>query len=182
MLRASAEGLSRTVNDVLDLCRLEAKRITLDRQPFDLRDEVDVSLDRVASMAAERGIDLSYRIENGAPTTLLGDAVRLRQVLATLLTYAVRRTHEGSVTLSVSTRPVPSDRHEVSFVVRDTGMDIAPERAQRLFQPLSNIVTSDRVADAQDLGLTLCYGFAHLMGGHIALRTSPRRIRRSSSP
>ena len=54
--------------------------------------------------------------------------------------------------------------------MRDTGMDIAPERAQRLFQPLSNIVTSDRVADAQDLGLTLCYGFAHLMGGHIALQ------------
>ena len=115
MLRASAEGLSRTVNEVLDLCRLETGRLVLDRQPFDLRSEVDVSLDRVASMAAERGIDLSYRIEGAAPSTLLGDAARLRHVLATLLTYAVRRTHEGGVTLSVSTRPVPPDRHEVTL-------------------------------------------------------------------
>jgi len=174
MLRASAEGLSRTVNEVLDLCRLETGRLVLDRQPFDLRSEIDVSLDRVASMAAERGIDLSYKIEGPAPSTLLGDAARLRHVLATLLTYAVRRTHEGGVALSVSTRPAPPDRHEVSFVVRDTGMVIAPERAARLFQPLSRIIASDRVADAQDLGLTLCHGIASLMGGHIALRNELR--------
>ena len=114
-------------------------------------------------------------IEGPAPSTLLGDAARLRHVLATLLTYAVRRTHEGGVTLSVSTRPVPPDRHEVSFVVRDTGMVIAPERAARLFQPLSRIIASDRVADAQDLGLTLCHGIARLMGGHIALRNEAAR-------
>jgi signal transduction histidine kinase/HPt (histidine-containing phosphotransfer) domain-containing protein len=174
MLRASAEGLSRTVNEVLDLCRLETGRLVLDRQPFDLRSEIDVSLDRVASMAAERGIDLSYRIEGPAPSTLLGDAARLRHVLATLLTYAVRRTHEGGVTMSVTTRPVPPDLHEVSFVVRDTGMVIAPERAARLFQPLSRIISSDRVADAQDLGLTLCHGIARLMSGHIALRSEAR--------
>jgi len=174
MLRASAEGLSRTVNEVLDLCRLETGRLVLDRQPFDLRAEVDVSLDRVASMAAERGIDLSYTIEGPAPTTLLGDAARLRHVLATLLTYAVRRTHEGGVTLSVSTRPVPPDLHEVVFVVRDTGMIIGPERAERLFQPLTRIIASDRVADAQDLGLTLCHGIARLMGGHVALRSETR--------
>ena len=174
MLRASAEGLSRTVNEILDLCRLETGRLVLDRQPFDLRAEVDVSLDRVASMAAERGIDLSYRIEGPAPSTLLGDAARLRHVLATLLTYAVRRTHEGGVTLSVSTRPVPPDLHEVVFVVRDTGMVIAQERAERLFRPLSRIIASDRVADAQDLGLTLCHGIARLMGGHIALRNEAR--------
>ena len=174
MLRASAEGLSRTVNEVLDLCRLETGRLVLDRQPFDLRSEVDVSLDRVASMAAERGIDLSYRIDGPAPSTLLGDAARLRHVLATLLTYAVRRTHEGGVTLSVTTRAVPPDLHEVTFVVRDTGMVIAPERAARLFQPLSRIISSDRVADAQDLGLTLCHGIARLMSGHIALRSEAR--------
>jgi signal transduction histidine kinase/DNA-binding response OmpR family regulator len=174
MLRASAEGLSRTVNEVLDLCRLETGRLVLDRQPFDLRGEVDVSLDRVASMAAERGIDLSYRIEGPAPSTLLGDAARLRHVLATLLTYAVRRTHEGGVTLAVSTRAVPPDLHEVTFVVRDTGMVIAPDRAERLFQPLGRIVASDRVADAQDLGLTLCHGIARLMGGHIALKSEVR--------
>ena len=175
MLRASAEGLSRTVNEVLDLCRLETGRLVLDRQPFDLRAEVDVSLDRVASHGGRaRDRSLVDRIEGPAPTTLLGDAARLRHVLATLLTYAVRRTHEGGVTLSVSTRPVPPDLHEVVFVVRDTGMIIAPERAERLFQPLTRIIASDRVADAQDLGLTLCHGIARLMGGHVALRSETR--------
>lgn len=174
MLRASAESLSRTMDDVLDLCRIDAGRVVLETQPFNLRDAVEVSLDRVASMAAERGLDLSFRIAEGTPSTVLGDLSRLRQILATLLINAVRRTHAGEVTVAVSADPVAPDHHELRFVVRDTGIAIPPGRAERLFQPLNRIVSSGtRVADAQDLGLALCHGLAQLMGGALAQRSDP---------
>src|SRR6185295_1510063 len=171
MLRSSAESLSRTFDDVLDLCRLDAGRVVLEAQPFDLRDAVEVSLDRVASMAAERGIDLSYRIAEGTPSTVHGDLVRLRQILTTLLINAVRRTHAGEVTVSVWGKLLPAERHELHFVVRDTGIAIPTDRADRLFQPLSRIVTGAKVADAQDLGLAVCHGLAQLMSGALAQRS-----------
>lgn len=174
MLRASAESLSRTFDDVLDLCRMDAGRVSLEAQPFDLRDALEVSLDRVASMAAERGLDLSYNIAEGTPPTVHGDLTRLRQIVTTLLTNAVRRTHAGEITVAVSSRPLPPDSHELHFVVRDTGIAIPADRAERLFQPLSRIVASgDRVADAQDLGLARCHAVAQLMGGTLALRSEP---------
>lgn len=174
MLRASAESLSRTMDDVLDLCRIDAGRVILETQPFNLRDAVEVALDHVASMAAERGLDLSYRIAEGTPSTVLGDLARLRQILATLMMNAVRRTHTGEVTVTVSAQPHAPDHHELHFVVRDTGIGIPPGRAERLFQPLSGIVASGtRVADAQDLGLALCHGLAKLMGGVLSHRSEP---------
>jgi CheY-like chemotaxis protein len=169
MLRGSAESLSRTFDDLVDLCRVEGGRVVLDAQPFNVRELVEVSLDQVARMAAERSLDLSYDIAPATPVTVLGDAVRLRQILTTLLTNAFRRTHEGGVTVSVSARPLPNG-HALSFVVRDSGIPISTERAHAAFQPLSAIVTlGDRVADAQDLGLALCHGLARVMGGTLTL-------------
>jgi signal transduction histidine kinase/ActR/RegA family two-component response regulator len=171
MLRASAETLSRTFDDLFDLCRIDAGRVVLDSQPFNVREAVEVSLDQVAPMAAERALDLSCQIAPGTPVTVLGDVVRLRQVLTILLTNAFRRTHEGGVTVSVSASPAERG-HELRFAVSDSGITIAAERVRGVFQPLSRIVASgDRVADAQDLGLALCHGLAQLMGGTLTLRS-----------
>ena len=172
LLRASAESLSRTFDDLLDLCRIDVGRVVLDAQPFNVREAVEVSLDQVARMAAERSLDLSCDIAPGTPATVLGDAARLRQILVILLSNAFRRTHEGGVTVSVSASPL-SNGHELRFAVRDTGIPISAERARGAFQPLSAIVMfGDRVADAQDVGLALCHGLARLMGGTLALRSN----------
>jgi signal transduction histidine kinase/CheY-like chemotaxis protein len=171
MLRASAETLSRTFDDLFDLCRIDAGRVVLDSQPFNVREAVEVSLDQVAPLAAERALDLSCRIAPDTPATVLGDVVRLRQVLTILLTNAFRRTHEGGVTVSVSSSAV-GNGHELRFAVSDSGIPIGVERAREVFQPLSRIVSSgDRVADAQDLGLALSHGLAQLMGGTLTLRS-----------
>jgi signal transduction histidine kinase/CheY-like chemotaxis protein/HPt (histidine-containing phosphotransfer) domain-containing protein len=169
MLRASADSLSRTFDDLLELCRIDAGRVTLDAQPFNLREAVEVSLDQVAPMAAERALDLSCQIAPGTPATVLGDVGRLRQMLAILLTSAFRRTHVGGVTISVWAIPAARG-HELHFAVRDSGIGIAPARALNVFQPLSGIVSAaDTVADAQDLGLALCHGLARLMGGTLTM-------------
>jgi CheY-like chemotaxis protein len=171
MLRGSAESLSRVFDDLLDLCRVDAGRVTLDAQPFNVREAVEVSLDQVARTAAERSIDLACEIAPGTPPTVLGDAARLRQILTILLTNALKRTHEGRITVSVSAGPLPNG-HELRFSVRDSGIPISAERARGAFRSLNAIVSrGDTVADAQDLGLALCHGLAGLMGGAITVRT-----------
>jgi CheY-like chemotaxis protein len=156
-------------DDLLDLCRVDAGRVTLDAQPFNVREAVEVSLDQVARTAAERSLDLACEIAPGTPPTVLGDAPRLRQILTILLTNALKRTHEGGVTVAVSAGPLPNG-HELRFAVRDTGIPISAERARGAFQSLGAIVSrGDTVADAQDLGLALCHGLAGLMGGALSV-------------
>ena len=168
-LRDGADSLARTFDDLLDLCRIDAGHVVLDAQPFNLREAVEVSLDQVAPMAAERALDLSCEIQGGTPATVLGDVGRLRQMLVILLTNACRRTDVGGVTVLVWANPSPRG-HELHFGVCDSGPPVAASRALDLFQPLSEIVMSgDRVADAEDLGLALCHALAHLMGGAVSL-------------
>jgi CheY-like chemotaxis protein len=171
MLRGSAESLSRMFDDLLDLCRVDAGRVTLDAQPFNVREAVEVSLDQVARTAAERSLDLACEIAAGTPPTVLGDAPRLRQILTILLTNALKRTHEGGVTVSVSAGPLPNG-HELRFAVRDSGIPISADRARGALRSLAAIVSrGDTVADAQDLGLALCHGLAGLMGGALSVST-----------
>jgi len=169
LLRSSAESLSRTFDDLVDLCRIDAGRLTLDSQPLNLREAVELSLDRVAPMAAERALDLSCNIAPGTPEIVLGDATRLRQIMTILLTDAFRRTHQGGVFVSVSAKP-GADGHLLRFAVRDSGIPVPSDRARAVLQPLSRIVrATGSVADSEDLGLALCHGLAGLMGGTLAL-------------
>ena len=168
-LRDGADSLSRTFDDLLDLCRIDAGHVVLDAQPFNLREAVEVSLDQVAPMAAERALDLSCEIQGGTPATVLGDVGRLRQILVILLTNACRRTDVGGVTILVWANPLPRG-HELHFAVRDSGPPVAASRVLDVLKPLGEIVSSgDRVADAGDLGLALCHALAHLMGGAVSL-------------
>jgi CheY-like chemotaxis protein/HPt (histidine-containing phosphotransfer) domain-containing protein len=174
-VRASADLLTAIINDIHDLCRLEVGGLRLDAEPFDLRDAVEVSLDQIAAMAAARDLDLAYSIDEGTPPTLVGDVVRLRQILVTLLTNAVKRTRGGEVTVLVSARPVAPNRYEVHFTVRDTGISISDEQRARMFHSLDQIVASgERPGDAHELGVALCWGLAHLMGGTIGLDVGAR--------
>lgn len=174
-VRTSADLLAATISDIHDLCRLEAGRLRLEAQPFDLREAVEASFEQIASRAAERRLDVAYSIEEGTPPTLVGDVVRLRQMLVTLLTNAVKRTRAGEVTVGVSARPLSPDRYEVHFSVRDTGVAISDEQRARMFRSIDQIVASgDQPGDAHELGVALCRGLANLMGGTIALDVDAR--------
>ena len=178
-LRDGANSLSRTFDDLLELCRIDAGHVVLDAQPFNLREAVEVSLDHVAPMAAERALDLSCEIQGVTPATVLGDVGRLRQILVILLTNACRRTDVGGVTILVWATPLPRG-HELHFAVRDWGAPVAASRVLDVFQPLGEIVSSgDGVADAGDLGLALCHALANLMGGAVSLDAGEGRGRRT---
>ena len=156
------------INDVLDFGRLEWGRLDLNRATFEPGVLIEEALDVVSSTAALKGRDLSYRIGDGAPERLLGDAARIRQILVNLLSNAVKFTEEGHVSVSLSVRPAGDGRCKAHFTVEDTGIGIPPEKRDRLFQPFSQVAASTaREYGGTGLGLAICRRLSELMGGRI---------------
>jgi signal transduction histidine kinase len=101
-IRSSGDALLTIIDDILDFTKIEAGRLELERQPFDVRECVESALDLVAVRAAQKSLDLAYIIEDGTPATIAGDVTRLRQIFLNLLTNAVKFTEKGEVVLTVS--------------------------------------------------------------------------------
>lgn len=167
-IRSSGDSLLAVINDILDFSKIEAGRMELEQQPFDLRDCIESSLDLVAQRAAEKGIDLAYFIGERAPSMLIGDVTRLRQVLVNLLTNAVKFTNVGEVVVSVTSQPLDANVHELFFAVKDTGIGIPKERMNRLFEAFSQIdASTTRKYGGSGLGLAISKRLVEIMGGHM---------------
>jgi CheY-like chemotaxis protein len=170
-LHASGEALLTIICNVLDLATIEAGTLTLEAQPFDLRDAIERSLDRVAGQAAQKDLDLAYVVEQGTPNTLLGDVTRVRQVLVNVLSHAVRLSHQGEVVLSVTSRPLAERRHELHVAVRHadisalSGRDIAGG-----VEPTPGAL-GPGPSNATELGLALSMRLSQLMGGTLWLES-----------
>ena len=167
-IRHSGEALLALINDVLDFSRIESGKLELERVPFDLRTMIDESLDVIAPLARSRRLDLCFTIAEGAHQAILADPGRTRQVLINLLSNAVKFTEEGHVRVALSTRLLQGDRMEARFAVTDTGIGIAPERQDRLFEAFHQIDgTLSRKHGGAGLGLAISKHLAELMGGRI---------------
>ena len=136
--------------------------------PFDLRECVESALDLISTRATEKLLDIAYVFEGDLPSTISGDLTRLRQILLNLLSNAVKFTERGEVVLTVASRPLPGDRIELTFSVRDTGIGLTPEGMGRLFQAFSQADSSTtRKYGGTGLGLAISKRLAELMGGTI---------------
>jgi PAS domain S-box-containing protein len=178
VVRQSGDALLTVINDILDFSKIEAGRLELESQPFDLRECVEGALDLVAGRAAEKGLDLAYLLGDGMPAAIVGDVTRLRQVLLNLLSNAVKFTEAGEVVLSVGARrpPGPDRPYELTFSVRDTGIGIAPDRLDRLFQSFSQIdASTTRRYGGTGLGLAISQRLTELMGGRIEVTSEVGR-------
>jgi CheY-like chemotaxis protein len=160
------------INDILDLSKIEAGKLDLERRPFVLRDSVEAALDLVAASAAAKGLDLASLLDPKAPVALVGDATRLGQVLVNLLTNAVKFTDEGEVVLSVESERVAAgdgsgaETYELHFAVRDTGIGVPKERIDRLFQSFSQVdASTTRRYGGTGLGLAISKRLSEMMGG-----------------
>jgi len=170
-IRTSADALLTIINDILDFSKIESGRLDLDTHSFDLRECVEGALDLIAPRAAEKGLDLAYTIDPQAPSGLVGDVTRVRQVLVNLLSNAVKFTHHGEVTVHVTGRGVEQgagDAVEIEFAVSDTGIGIPPERMHRLFQSFSQVdASTTRHYGGTGLGLAISKRLAEIMGGRM---------------
>jgi PAS domain S-box-containing protein len=172
VIRTSGDALLGIINDILDLSKIEAEKLDLERRPFVLRDSVEAALDLVAASAAAKGIDLAFLLDPKAPVALVGDRTRLGQILVNLLTNAVKFTDEGEVVLSVESERVAegdgwgAETYELHFAVRDTGIGVPKERVDRLFQSFSQVdASTTRRYGGTGLGLAISKRLSEMMGG-----------------
>ena len=167
-IRASGDHLLTVIDDILDFSKIESGRLDLERAPFGPLVCVEESVQLVAPKAQEKGLELTYVVEDSVPASLVGDAARVRQILLNLLSNAIKFTPAGEVDVVVSATPLEDRRHEVHFAVRDTGIGIAPDRFDRLFQSFSQVdASTTRRYGGTGLGLAISKRLAELMGGRI---------------
>ena len=175
-IRKAGHVLLRIIDDILDFSKIEAGRLELEQEPVDLRAMADSVLDTVGPAAEEKEIDLALDIAPSTPAAVIGDPVRLHQILLNLVGNAVKFTDRGFVLVSLSAEPdplSPSDMR-VRFDVTDTGVGIAPERINQLFQPFRQAEASTtRRFGGSGLGLSICDRLVALMGGRIGVTSEP---------
>ncbi|HLI65833.1 MAG TPA: ATP-binding protein [Caulobacteraceae bacterium] len=168
---SSAATLDSILADLLDFSRLEAGRLAIGREPFDLAALVDEAASPFASAVAPKGVVLSAAVDASARRRVAGDPVRLKQILTNLLSNAVKFTAEGAIALSV-TRAARGDRYV--FEVRDTGIGFEADAAERLFNRFEQADGSiTRRYGGTGLGLSICRQLAELMGGEISAAGRP---------
>ncbi|HSD59131.1 MAG TPA: PAS domain S-box protein [Methanotrichaceae archaeon] len=167
IINSSGEALLAIINDILDYSKIEEGKRELERQPFDLCECIESSMDLVASKAAEKGIRLACAIDDQVPKNIIGDVTRLRQILVNLLSNAVKFTEAGQVSVTVTSQQ-KGGRYEFCFTVRDTGIGIPPGKMNRLFQSFSQIdMSTTRKYGGTGLGLAISKRLVEMMGGKI---------------
>ena len=178
----SGEMLLALLNDVLDLSKIEAGAIELDKTRLNLRVIVPNVLRLFASAAESKRLKLECVIDDSVPASLIGDRTRLNQVLVNLISNAVKFTDEGDVRVRVSGRPLESTeagappRCEISFEVHDTGIGISSEQMARLFRSFSQADSSiTRRFGGSGLGLVISRRLCELMGGSLEGASEPGR-------
>ncbi len=178
-LRASGQNLLLLINDILDFSKLEAGELRLERLDFDLDLCLEEVTDLLAPSAGDKGLELFAIVESDVPRKLIGDAARLRQILTNLVGNAIKFTHSGEVVIGVCLANAPgspplSSPAAVRFAVRDTGIGIAPEDQNKLFQSFSQVdASTTREYGGTGLGLAICKQLIELMGGEIGVQSQP---------
>jgi signal transduction histidine kinase len=171
-IRSSGEALLTLINDILDFSKIGAGKLALECRPLDLRNTVEQAIGLLATQAAEKHLRLAVTIDPSTPPTVLGDVVRLRQILVNLLGNAVKFTERGEVSLAVSARVCGDGRHEILFLVRDTGPGIPAEHQARIFDSFSQVDASiNRKYGGTGLGLAISRSLAEQMGGAMGVES-----------
>ena len=179
-IQFATQSLLSLVNDVLDFSRVEAGQLVLEHAPFNLQHILDSISVMLSGSASDKGLELVYHIDPAMPNELAGDPMRLQQVLLNLIGNAIKFTAQGEVVLSV--RPAPGSLRPgdaamlVEFVVRDTGIGIAADQQESIFEAFSQADSStSRKFGGAGLGLAICRQLADMMGGAISVTSVPGR-------
>ena len=170
MVKLSADSLLTVINDILDFSKIEAGKLSLDPIPFDLRDSLDDTVRTLANRAHDKGLELACRIAPEVPDSLVGDPLRLRQVIVNLVGNAIKFTARGEVVVSVEVAQLNDKQVSLQFSVADTGIGISPEKRRSIFEPFEQADGSTtRRYGGTGLGLAISASLVHLMGGSISV-------------
>ena len=168
----SGDALLTIINDILDFSKIEARRMELESIPFDIRTCVEEVADVCAIQAQGKGLELIAHVEAAVPHRVVGDPVRLRQVLLNLCNNAVKFTDRGHVSIEVRLEADEDECTRLRVSVEDTGIGIPEDRVQRLFQAFSQVDSSTtRRFGGTGLGLAICRELIDLMGGSLGVNS-----------
>jgi len=172
-LRSSADLLLSILSDVLDIAKIEAGKMTLEQVPTSLREVGEDIVKLFSARARQKDLSLRAEIAPDLPPLVLADPMRLRQILANLVSNAIKFTEQGEVVVTISRLRDDGDRVWVRLEVRDTGIGISPERLDTIFEAFAQADTSTtRRYGGTGLGLTICKRLTELMGGHISVQST----------
>jgi signal transduction histidine kinase/CheY-like chemotaxis protein len=168
----STQSLLGIINDILDLSKIEAGRLELESTEFVLSEVMDNLVDMFTSKMSEKGIEMVVAIEENVPHHLKGDPFRLGQVLINLISNALKFTHEGEIVIKASLVKTLPGRVGLMFKVKDTGIGISDEKAEKLFTPFTQADSSTtRRYGGTGLGLTICKRLVEAMHGRIGVKS-----------
>jgi PAS domain S-box-containing protein len=168
IFRRAGDNLLNLINDILDLSKVEASQLELERTGFSLNDHLEKVMEMVAARANEKGLALVCKIAPNVPTDLVGDPTRLRQVLLNLLGNAIKFTQSGEVSLRVEPDADSSIPTALRFTISDTGIGISDEKLGKVFERFTQADSSTtRRFGGSGLGLTISKRLVELMGGRI---------------
>jgi len=166
----SGENLLMIINDVLDFSKIEAGQITFEHIRFNLSDEINEVVKILRYKAIQKNLDLSFEVAPDVPPLLIGDPLRLKQVLINLCNNSIKFTEQGFVHVSVKLVSRNECAVRLQFDVKDTGIGISPENQQKLFKSFSQAdVSTTRKFGGTGLGLAISKNLVHLMGGEIGI-------------
>ena len=164
----SAEWLLKIINDILDISKIESGKIELESIPFDLPEIFDYCQAAIKARAVEKGVTLYCYAEPSAGKKLVGDPVRLRQIIVNLLSNAVKFTDSGTIKLLASVVDSDENSAVINFEVKDSGIGMNPEQIERIFMPFAQAEDSiTRRYGGTGLGLTITKNIIELMGGKL---------------
>ncbi|HJP18971.1 MAG: hypothetical protein CMD96_07070 [Gammaproteobacteria bacterium] len=164
----AGENLLSIINDILDLSKIEAGHLELEKTPFDLEELIEITSEIMAFRAHEKGLELIASLAEEAPRGLIGDVTRLRQVIINLVGNSVKFTEKGDISIFVRPERVDKNEVELVFSVKDTGIGIPPDKQKKIFENFSQADSSTtRKYGGTGLGLSISRRIVELMGGRV---------------
>ncbi len=172
-IRNSGQSLLKIVNDILDFSKIEAGKVDLEQIDFDLRSRIDSVMQLFAASAREKRLEMESAYADDVPLRVIGDPVRISQILSNLVANAIKFTEAGRVSLYVSVHARAGDDLMLRFDVRDTGIGISADAVERIFDPFSQEdASTTRRFGGTGLGLTISRQLAGLMGGELSVAST----------
>ncbi|NOI60178.1 two-component sensor histidine kinase BarA [Vibrio coralliilyticus] len=169
-IEKSANNLLNIINDILDFSKLEAGKLALENIPFEFQETLEEVVSLQATSAHEKGLELTLKVDPKIPAGLVGDPLRIQQVLTNLVGNSIKFTERGNIDISVELRSQKEDAVELQFMVRDTGIGISERQQAQLFQAFSQADASiSRRYGGTGLGLVITQKLVSQMGGEISL-------------
>lgn len=169
-IEKSANNLLKIINDILDFSKLEAGKLALENIPFEFQETLEEVVNLQATSAHEKGLEITLKVDPKIPAGLVGDPLRIQQVLTNLVGNSIKFTERGNIDISVEMRSQRDDLVELQFMVRDTGIGISERQQAQLFQAFSQADASiSRRYGGTGLGLVITQKLVSQMGGEISL-------------